>query len=99
MSLFGRIQRNIGIDEFAKSFTGDHNYGRQKLSHRTASQLSVARMKEQDWRLSYRPEGPVLNDKYFPRDHYINGEIANGHGPMSSLSANEIMEDLSMGYD
>ena len=56
-------------------------------------------MKEQDWRLSYRPEGPVLNNKYFPRDHYSNGEIANGHGPMSSLSANEIIEDLSMGYD
>ena len=76
---------------------GDQNYGRHKLSHRTASQLSVARQKEQDWRLSYRPEGPMLNNKYFPRDHYIGAGNTNGHGPTSMSSTNKMMEDMSLG--
>ena len=78
--------------------SGDQNYGRNKLSHRTASQLSVARQKEQDWRLSYRPEGPMLNNKYFPRDHFTgSGSNGNGHGPTSISSTNKIMDDLSLG--
>ena len=91
------LNHEIFYYTFSINNSGDNNYGRNKLSHRTASQLSVARQKEQDWRLSYRPEGPMLNNKYFPRDHYNGSAIGNGHGPTSISSTNKIMDDLSLG--